>query len=234
MKLSVIIPVYNEANTLKEIISRVKGVKLPNGVAREIVVVDDHSRDKSLEILKKIGGIKLFTHRVNKGKGAAVRLGMAKATGEMLLIQDADLEYSPKDYPRLIKPILDGKADVVYGTRLRNYPIKLAGANHTPFFSHYLGNKLLTLTTNLLYGDGLTDMETCYKVFTKKVAKSIKLKAQRFEFEPEITAKILKKGYKIYEIPIKVTPRGYDEGKKITWRDGFIAVWTLIKYRFMD
>ncbi|MBI4036889.1 glycosyltransferase family 2 protein [Candidatus Daviesbacteria bacterium] len=234
MKLSIIIPVYNEEGTIAEIVKRVKEVKLPKMIGREIVVVDDASYDKSFKILQKISKIKLYKHAKNKGKGAAVRTGLKNAKGDIILIQDADLEYLPKDYPRLIRPILDGTAEVVYGTRLKNYQIKLTGTNHTPFFSHYLGNKFLTLITNLLYGNGLTDMETCYKVFTKKVAKSLKLKANRFEFEPEITAKILKAGHKIYEVPIKVKPRGYNEGKKITWKDGFIAVWTLIKYRFRD
>ncbi len=234
MMLTVIIPVFNEEATISEIIKRVKGVKLPGNIKKEIIIVDDRSTDGTSKILKKIRGIKLFTHNTNLGKGAAVRLGMSKARGDIILIQDADLEYSPGDYPRLIKPILDKKTGVVYGTRLRNYPLKLFGENHTPFFTHYLGNKLLTGATNILYGENLTDMETCYKVISRQVNKKLKLKSNRFEFEPEVTAKILKMGYKIYEVPIKVTPRGYDEGKKITWKDGFIAIWTLIKYRIVD
>lgn len=234
MKLSIIIPVYDEEATISEIISRVKKVKLPKGISKEVVVVDDGSKDASAKILKRIKGIKFFAHKVNQGKGAAVRTGLTHVSGDIVLVQDADLEYNPNDYPRLLKPILEKKAEVVYGTRLKNYPIKVLGTNHTPFITHYLGNKLLTLVTNFLYGGGLTDMETCYKVFTRQVAKSLRLKSNRFEFEPEITAKILKRGYKIFEVPIKVKPRGYDEGKKITWKDGFIAIWSLVKYRFVD
>lgn len=233
-KLSVIIPVYNEEATIREILKRVRNVKLRSRLVKEIIVIDDSSKDKSLEILKNIKGIKLFRHKVNKGKGAAVRTGMLEAKGDILLIQDADLEYNPKDYNKLILPILKGKTKVVYGTRLKNYPFKLFGSGRTPLFTHYLGNKFLTLVTNFFYGEGLTDMETCYKVFTRDVIDGMILNSNRFEFEPEFTAKILKRGYKIHEVPIRVKPRGYDEGKKITWKDGFIAVWTLIKYRFVD
>lgn len=234
MKLSIIVPVYNEEKTVSEILRQVKKVKLPKDLKREIIVVDDGSQDKTPTILNKISGIKVIKHKTNKGKGAAVRAGIKKVKGQIILIQDADLEYNPNDYPCLLEPILSGKTKVVYGTRLKNYPLRLFGRRKTPLFTHYLGNKLLTFITNLLYGDGLTDMETCYKVFKKEVLKSIKLKANRFDFEPEITAKALKAGYKIHEIPIKVKPRGYDEGKKITWRDGFVAVWTLLRYRFVD
>lgn len=234
MKLSIVIPVYNEEKTVEEIISRVKKVKLPPKLQREIIVVDDGSKDQSYKILKKIKGIKLFIHRKNMGKGAAVRTGMGKAVGSIIIIQDADLEYDPKDYPRLLKPILDGKFKVVYGTRLKNYPLKFFGTQKTPLITHYLGNKLLSFVTNILYGNGLSDMETCYKIFLSECIKEINLNSNRFEFEPEITAKILKKGYRIHEIPIKVKPRGYKEGKKITWKDGFIALWVLIKYRFVD
>jgi glycosyltransferase involved in cell wall biosynthesis len=234
MKLSIIVPVYNEEKTVKKILNKVKKVRLPNLIEKEIIVVDDGSQDETPSILNNISGIKVINHKTNKGKGAAVRTGIETAKGDIILIQDADLEYNPDDYPRLLEPILKDKAEVVYGSRLKNYPLRIVGKRKTPLITHYLGNKLLTLITNLLYGNGLTDMETCYKVFTKEVLKPIKLNANRFDFEPEITAKILKAGYKICEVPIKVQPRGYDEGKKITWRDGIGAAWTLIKYRFVD
>ncbi len=234
MKISVIIPAYNEEKTIAEIVRRVKKVRLSRGIRKEIIVVDDSSSDSTYKILSKIKGIKVFKHNVNRGKGRAVRTGLSKAIGDVIIIQDADLEYDPKYYPRLIKPIIDGDSDVVYGTRLRDYPIRIFGTNKTPLFSHYMGNKLLTLVTNILYGSKITDMETCYKILKKEVIKDMKLRANRFDFEPEITAKILKKGHKIHEVPIRVKPRGYNEGKKIGWKDGFGAVYALIKYRFMD
>jgi glycosyltransferase involved in cell wall biosynthesis len=240
MKLSIIIPVYNEEATVALLIKKVKAVKLPSNVIREIIVVDDASKDNSklkiqnAKLRFKIKNLIYQEHKKNLGKGAAVRTGIEKATGDIVLIQDADLEYDPNDYPKLIRPIIQKKAKVVYGTRLKNYPIKIFGKGSTPFLSHYFGNKLLSLATSFLYGSKVTDMETCYKVFHKSVLQGLSLKAMRFELEPEITAKILKRGFKIYEVPIKVKPRGYDEGKKISWKDGFIALWTLIKYRFTD
>ena len=234
MKLSIIIPVYNEEATVAKIIAKVKGVNLPGGLEREIVAVDDGSSDQSSKILGKINGIELFQHIKNKGKGAAIRTGLEKATGEIVLIQDADLEYDPNDYTRLILPILEGKTKVVYGTRLKTLPLVFRGRRRTPFVSHYLGNSFLSFMTNLLYGGNLTDMETCYKVFKREVVTKMKLNSDRFEIEPEITAKILKAGNKILEVPIKTKPRGYDEGKKITWIDGFGAIWTLFKYKFVE
>ena len=237
MILSIIIPVFNEEKTISEIVAKVSNVKLPHKLTREVIVVDDASNDTTTLALRgasKTFNLKVFKHTTNKGKGAAIRTGIKKSKGEIILIQDADLEYDPNDYPRLIKPILEGKSDVVYGTRLKNYPIKIFGRKHTPFLTHFLGNKFLSLATRILYGSKITDMETCYKVFKKEVIKNIEIKSDRFEFEPEITAKILKAGHSIYEVPIKVTPRGYDEGKKITWKDGFLAFWTLVKYRFTD
>jgi dolichol-phosphate mannosyltransferase len=235
MKLSIIIPVYNEEKTIEEILRQVSAVKLP-GVDREIIVVDDSSNDKSKEKIQNIQlkGIKLIIHKENQGKGAAVVTGIKKSKGDIILIQDADLEYDPNDYPKLLKPIMSGKAEVVYGSRLKNYPLRFTGKKKTPLITHYLGNRFLTFITNVLYGNDLSDMETCYKVFRREVVKGIEIKAKRFDFEPEFTAKIMKRGIKIHEVPIKVKPRGYDEGKKITWKDGFIAVWTLLKYRFVD
>ena len=234
MKISVLIPLYNEEKTISEIIRRVKKVKLRKDFLKEIVVVNDASLDKTSEKLQNIKGIIVLNHKKNLGKGAAITTGFKKASGDIILIQDADLEYDPEDYTRLIRPIVDGFTDVVYGSRLKNYPLRIRGTRKTPLITHYLGNKFLSLVTRMLYRTDLSDMETCYKVFKKGVVKDLKLRANRFDFEPEITAKILKNGYKIYEIPIKVKPRGYDEGKKITWKDGFIAVWTLIKYRFIN
>ncbi|HET7098896.1 MAG TPA: glycosyltransferase family 2 protein [Patescibacteria group bacterium] len=234
MLLSIIIPVFNEEDTVSEILEKVMKVKLPKKLQREVIVVNDRSTDNSLKKLNGIRGIKVLNHKTNQGKGAAIRTGIQNSTGDILLIQDADLEYDPNDYPRLLKPILDGKTKVVYGTRLKNYPIKIFGRKHTPFLTHFLGNKFLSLITRILYRSKVTDMETCYKVFNKELVKNIVIKSNRFEFEPEITAKILKAGHKIHEVSINVIPRGYDDGKKITWRDGFIAIWTLVKYRFTD
>ncbi len=237
MKLSIIIPSYNEENTIGEILSRVYGVKI-DGLSREFIVVDDGSTDSSESVISNvkfpISNFKLVRHKKNKGKGAAVVTGIKSATGDIIVIQDADLEYNPADIPRLIDPIKSGKAAVVYGTRLRIKP-KFSGKNKTPFLLHFYGNKFLSFVTSLLYGSKISDMETGYKAFNKKVLNGIKLKSKSFDFEPEITAKILKKGVKIMEIDIKTSPRGYDEGKKIhTFRDGWRALWTLIKYRFTD
>lgn len=234
MKLSIIVPAFNEEETIKKILNKVKRQRLPKGLAKEVIVVDDGSSDKTCKILKDIQGIKVFRHKINRGKGAAVKTGIEKSKGDIILIQDADLEYNPEDYPRLLKPILKNKAKVVYGTRLKKYPLRIAGSRKTPLLTHYIGNKFLTLVTNILYQNSISDMETCYKVFKRSVFDSITVNAKRFDLEPEITAKVLKKGYKILEIPIRVSPRGYEEGKKISWRDGFIALWTLIKYRFVD
>ena len=230
-KLSIIIPVYNEEKTITEVVSRVLKVPL-NNIKKEIIIVDDFSTDKTKEALDKIksDNIKLFYHQKNMGKGSAIRTALRHATGDIILIQDADLEYSPEDYPKLISPILDKKTNVVYGTRL-SY---IKSHKRNMYWLHYFGNWILTLITNILFNSRLTDMETCYKVFTKEVIENIKLRSKRFDFEPEITAKILKSGHNIYEVPIIFQARNFDEGKKITWRDGIKALYHLIKYRFVD
>jgi len=223
----VIIPVYNEVKNINEIIKRVQTTKL----ASEIVIVDDGSKDGTRDILQKLNGkkkVRVILHEKNQGKGAAVVTGMKTAKGDILLIQDADLEYDPRDYPLLLKPIQEGVADVVYGSRF------LGGAHRVTMFWHQVANKLLTLMTNILYDSILTDMETGYKVFNRKVIDGMTIKAKRFNFEPEFTAKILKRKFRIYEVPISFNPRDYTEGKKIKLKDAFEAVWALIKYRFVD
>lgn len=230
MILSIIIPVFNEGKTISEILKRVFLVKLPAGLKKEIIVVDDGSKSK----VQDLKGIKLLSHSRNLGKGAAIRTGLKVATGELIIIQDGDLEYDPSYYPALLKPILEKKAKIVYGTRLINYPLKLWGKDKTILPTHLIANKFLTGLTNLLYGSRLTDMETCYKVFRRSCLKGIKLVSNGFGFEPEITAKFLKKGIIIAEIPIKVKPRTREEGKKINWIDGFKTVFVLLKYRFSN
>lgn len=246
MKLSIIIPVYNEMETLAEIIRRVRAVKVvvPVGYGlngsgeqhvvldKEIILIDDGSEDGSAEVIRAAaekGEVVGLFHERNQGKGAAVRTGFAHATGDILVIQDADLEYDPREYPLLLQPILEKRAKVVYGSRFRGGPTKAM------FFSHMLGNKLLTFVTNFLYDTIITDMETCYKCFRAEVIKEMPLRARGFEFEPEFTAKILKRGYRIYEVPISYTGREFEEGKKLNpWREGPLALWTLVKYRFVD
>jgi len=227
MKLSVVIPVYNEKNTIEEILRRVKNT----GRADEIILVDDGSTDGTRELLRTMASppaVKVVFHEKNLGKGAALRTGFQKAGGEVILVQDADLEYNPAEYPALLEPIECGQADVVYGSRF------LGSKHRVTMFWHMVANQLLTFATNLLYNSILSDMETGYKVFRADLLKSIPLRANRFEFEPEITAKILKRKARVFEIPISFNPREYDEGKKIGMADAFAAVWALIKYRFMD
>jgi glycosyltransferase involved in cell wall biosynthesis len=227
MKLSVIIPCYNESATLRPMLAAVEGV----GRADEIVIVDDGSTDGTRDILKELeshAGVHVIYHERNLGKGAAVRTGFDHATGQILLIQDADLEYDPRDYPNLLQPIEEGRADVVYGSRF------LGGPRKAMMFWHMIGNQLLTLATNLLYNAILSDMETGFKVFRAEVLQNVPLRSRRFEFEPEITAKMLKRGHRIFEVPISFYAREYDEGKKITWKDAPVAFWTLLKYRFVD
>ncbi len=227
MKLSVIIPVYNEAESIKIILKRVQDQNL----AHEIVVVDDGSKDGTRDILKELdgkGGVRVILHEQNKGKGAAVRTGMGAALGDVLIIQDADLEYDPRDIPSLLQPIEEGVADVVYGSRF------LGRARRVTMFWHQVANQMLTFMTNLLYNTILTDMETGYKVFRREVLNGMILRANSFDFEPEFTAKILKRKFRIFEVPITFNPREYSEGKKIKLHDAFEAVWTLLKYRFVE
>ena len=229
-KLSIIIPVYNEENTISEVIEKIKNIEVKN-IQKEIIIVDDCSTDRTKDILKKLNkSIRVAYHKKNIGKGAAIRTGLRLATGDIILIQDADLEYSPKEYPKLLKPLLEDKADVVYGSRVEAIRKNMKNM----YKLHYIGNLFLTLITNLLYGAKITDMETGYKAFRREVIESIYLKSNRFEFEPEITAKILKKGFKIHEVPINFVGRKFEEGKKITWIDGVKAAFYLVKYRFFD
>ena len=230
MKISVIIPAKNEERTIAEIIRRVKAVNL----TKEIIVIDDASTDKTGHILDKVSQeqdsgnpIKVIRHLQNQGKGAAIRTGLKEAVGDIVIIQDADLEYDPQDYAGLIQPIIDGKTSVVYGSRCLS-------KNRISSPGFFLGGKLLSFLTNLFYRAGITDEPTCYKVFRREVLQNLDLKCRRFEFCPEVTAKVRKKGYKIYEVPIRYYPRKIKEGKKIRFSDGISAVWTLVKYRFVD
>ncbi len=227
-KISVVIPVYNEVGTIREIVRRVQAV----GLEKEIIIVDDGSTDGTREHLQELARdqehLRVFLHDRNQGKGAALRTGFELVTGDIVIIQDADLEYDPKEYPALLEPIVDGRADVVYGSRF------LGGPHRVLFYWHYLGNKFLTLLSNALTNINLTDMETCYKVFKKEVLKEITLRSNRFGFEPEFTAKIAKKGFRIYETPISYSGRTYAEGKKISWKDGVKAIVAILWFRFFD
>jgi glycosyltransferase involved in cell wall biosynthesis len=228
-KLSVVVPVYNERNTLVEIVRRMRAVELPDSVEREIIVVDDGSDDGTRDVLKQLGDstVHVILHDRNKGKGAAVRTGFAVATGDYVLVQDADLEYDPEDWPRLLAPVLRGRSRVVYGSRF-------TGERRNMLFFHWIGNRFLSLTTNVLFNTTLSDMETCYKLIDRNLIEEIHLRADKFDIEPEITAKILRRGVRIYEVPISYAGREFEDGKKITWRDGFAALRTLVKYRFRD
>lgn len=226
-KLSIVIPVYNERDTLRTLIDKVEAVDY----AKEIILIDDYSTDGTRDVLNEYEGRENFQvlyHDKNKGKGAALRTGFSKVRGDIIIIQDADLEYNPVDYGTLLEPILDGRADVVYGSRFQG------GTHRVLFFWHYLGNKFLTTLSNMFTNLNLTDMETGYKVFTKKVNDSLTFKCNRFGFEPEFTAKVAKSKFRVYEVPISYSGRDYSEGKKITWKDGFAAIWYIFKFKFTN
>jgi len=226
VKVSVVMPVYNEARTIRSIIDRVLAVDLD----KELIVVDDGSTDGTRAILSEIHEPRVRVHLqpANRGKGAALRAGFQQATGDVIIVQDADLEYNPEEYPLLLKPITDGHADVVYGSRF------LAGPHRVHLFWHYAGNRFLTLLSNMLSNINLTDMETCYKVFRRQVLDGLALRSDRFGFEPEFTMKVARRGWRIYEVPVSYHGRDYAQGKKINWKDGFAAIWCIVKYRFVD
>ena len=231
-KLSVVIPAYNESATLREIINKVKAVELPHNLEKEIIVVDNGSKDATAEILKNIPGIKVLTLNPNRGKGGAVKAGFEKATGDILIIQDADLEYDPEDFPAVIQPILDDKTEAVMGVRIA--PERDDRKRKSLYWLSWFGNKLITWSTNILYLNNAGEYEGCYKAFTKSLLDQIKVKTNSFDFDNELVCRILKKGYKTMDIPIHYYPRSYDEGKKINWKHGLLILWTIIKYRFTD
>ncbi len=227
--LSIIIPVYNEKKTIQALIEKVRKADVL-GLRKELILVDDGSNDGTRDILKKIDNAKVFFHETNKGKGAAVRTGLQHARGDIVLIQDADLEYDPNDYSALLGPLITKKTDVVYGSRFvksRTFPKNM-------YYTHCLGNMVLTSMTNVLYSANLSDMETCYKAMRKEAVKGLELSSMRYDIEPELTAKLLKKGLSIHEVPIQFEPRSFEDGKKINWKDGLIAAWTLVKYKFKE
>jgi len=234
-KLSIIIPAYNEERTIDKVLKSLSKIKLFGGVTKEVIVIDDGSTDKTVSKVVGKKGIKLVKHKENLGKGMAVITGIKKAIGDYIIIQDADLEYNPRYINGLLAPVLSNKAEVVYGTRLDRLPNLSKEEKTFQFLLHYIGNRTLSLLTSILYGQWITDMETGYKLIPRRAFIDMNLHAKRFEFEPEITAKLLKKGYLIEEVSISTIPRGYDEGKKLnTVRDGIKALWAIIKYRFVD
>lgn len=231
-KLSVIIPAYNEKETISELISRVQAVDI-GSLEKEIVVVDDGSKDGTRDILRNTPAVKSVFHEQNQGKGGALLTGIREATGDLIIIQDADLEYDPKDYPTMIAPILSGEYEFVMGSRFLLQKIKFFTDDGSPFFSHFVGNKMITAFTNLLYGQSHTDYEGCYKAFTKKLAMEVNVKTRGFDFDNEFICKTLRFGYKIKEVPIHYQSRLYTEGKKITWQDGVKILFTILKWRIV-
>lgn len=231
MKLSVIIPVYNEPDTIAKIVKKAEKVNLGN-VKKEIIIVDDASTDNTAIAIRNLKGrcIKLF-HKKNKGKGGALKTGISKATGDIIVFQDADLEYDPKDYATLIRPIIRGEAKVAFGSRFVNQRLNLFGKKRSPHLLHWFGNKFLTFAFNTLYGTNLTDAEPCYKMFTSDVLKSMRISSNRFEYDIELMCKLVRKGHKIIQLPISYHPRTFEEGKKINWKDGIVAFLTMLKYR---
>lgn len=226
-KITILIPVYNEVNTLIPILEKLESIDF-YGLEKEIILIDDYSTDGTKELYKNLN-YKVLYHEKNMGKGASLRDGFKEATGDIVTIQDADLEYNPEDLLPLVKAVLDNETDVAYGSRFMNID-----KSKNFMLTHFLGNKMLTIITNLLYGATLTDMETCYKVFKAEYVKHLDIKSNRFDFEPEITAKVLKQGARLKEVPITYVARGFEEGKKISWKDGFAAIFALIKFRFMN
>jgi glycosyltransferase involved in cell wall biosynthesis len=232
MKLSIIIPAYNEAGTIEAIVRRVQAVDL-GPIEKEIIVVNDGSNDGTERVVKGLPGIRHISHERNAGKGAALTTGFQAATGGIVLIQDADLEYDPDDYPAVIRPIVEGHSDVVMGSRFILHKPQFLGKRRSPYLSHYVGNMLITSITNLLYGQRFTDYEGCYKAFRRTLVAATPVKAKGFEFDNELICKLIRKGIRIMEVPIHYTPRTYARGKKVTWRHGVIMLWTIIKWRFL-
>lgn len=237
MILSVVIPAYNEEKTIVELLNRVKKAPLPAGATKEIIVVSDGSRDQTVELARTVPGVNVIEKEANRGKGAAVREGIQKARGDIIIIQDADLEYDPNDYSAVISPIIRGEALVVYGSRylrlVEQSKVKFLIKHGGAYTATSLGSHLITLVANILFGIEITDEATCYKCFRADIIKAIPIRNERFHWEPEITAKIARKGIKIHEVPISYSPRSYEDGKKIGWKDGVEALWTLLKYRIV-
>jgi glycosyltransferase involved in cell wall biosynthesis len=233
-KLSIVVPVYNESSTISEVIDKIKASVAKQNLNTEIIVVNDGSKDNSAEIIKTISGIVFVNKEKNGGKGSAVKAGFEAATGDIFIIQDADLEYNPDDYSAVIEPIVKGETEVTMGSRfLKEKPVYF-GKRKSPYLSHYIGNRMIIWLTNFLYWNNATDYEGCYKAFTQRVIRSIPISSNGFEYDNELICKILRKKYKVMEVPIEYNPRSYESGKKITWRHGVRMLWAIVKYRFID